>query len=352
MRNDGGHRFLTLDGFRGIAALMVMAHHYSPFFFGGALFDHGFLAVDLFFLLSGFVLSQAYSKRFDGGLSFQEFFKIRLIRLYPLFLAALSLAVLSLLIASLALGQDQGVIKRHVDVVGSLVLNLFFLPSPFFNWAQMFPWVPPSWSLYYELLGNAAWAKARIRMTTLRLGLFVLTAGLLLAVLGSQSGLNQGGYWGWNQFSVALCRLAFSFGLGLLISETGISRIPRANSKFLFLALLLILAVNPPHAFEIPAQLSAVLIGFPCLVFLATANEPDSPVESKACVFLGEASYGIYVLHWPVLTLFILANHALHLQKTAPTGFVLMLIVVVVAHLLNRFFDVPLRRRLSHRFLV
>ena len=84
--------FTTLDGLRGIAAIAVVARH-APFLWGehgptGAL-SESYLAVDFFFVLSGFVLAHAYGSRFQHGLSNAAFMRTRLLRLYPLYLLAL-----------------------------------------------------------------------------------------------------------------------------------------------------------------------------------------------------------------------------------------------------------------------
>ena len=75
-------RFLTLDGLRGLAALIVVAVHASEHF-GSAGPRFGYLAVDLFFVLSGFVLSYAYDRRFADGMTNRQFMRLRIERLAP-----------------------------------------------------------------------------------------------------------------------------------------------------------------------------------------------------------------------------------------------------------------------------
>ena len=72
--------FVTLDGLRGIAALAVVTRH-APYFRNP--FFESYLAVDFFFVLSGFVLAHAYGQRLRGNLSILDFVKIRIVRLYP-----------------------------------------------------------------------------------------------------------------------------------------------------------------------------------------------------------------------------------------------------------------------------
>jgi peptidoglycan/LPS O-acetylase OafA/YrhL len=95
--------FVTLDGLRGIAALAIVARH-APVLFNSvsiyvqsdigkptALFFESYLAVDFFVALSGFVLAHAYGQRLRGGMPASEFMTVRLIRLYPLYLLALTI---------------------------------------------------------------------------------------------------------------------------------------------------------------------------------------------------------------------------------------------------------------------
>ena len=339
-------RFRSLDGFRGIAAVMVMAHHFEPFFFGGNRFGEGFLAVDLFYLLSGFVLGEAYSRRFEAGLSAWGFMKIRFIRLYPLYILAMAMSVSELLASRFFFGENAGVLKSTLDVWGGLALNLFFLPSPFFRFANPFPWSLPIWSLSYEIVANALWARFWAWLKGPKLAAILLVSGILLVVLGLRIGLDKGYYWGWDHFDVGLCRLFYSFGLGLMFSKIDRSGLPKINANYLFLLIFLVLALDPPASLKPFYDLAAVLAVFPLCVLLATANEPVRGIESELCAFLGDASYGIYLFHFPVLILFILLNRVLGFQKTALLGLVLMLVVVLFAAFLNRFVDGPIRRRL------
>ena len=78
-----------LDGLRGVAALMVIWYHiFEGYAFASdtmiTTFNHGYLAVDFFFILSGFVIGYAYDDRWDKSLTMKDFFRRRLIRLHPM----------------------------------------------------------------------------------------------------------------------------------------------------------------------------------------------------------------------------------------------------------------------------
>ncbi|TIW52974.1 MAG: acyltransferase, partial [Mesorhizobium sp.] len=89
------HIYLNLDALRGVAAISVMLYHFSPFIADGKVLPSSYLAVDLFFLLSGFVIAHAYDRKIESGMGFGTF---RLIRLYPLYLAGTLLGAFYLLI--------------------------------------------------------------------------------------------------------------------------------------------------------------------------------------------------------------------------------------------------------------
>jgi peptidoglycan/LPS O-acetylase OafA/YrhL len=79
------HQFATLDGLRGVAAIAVTSLHFR-FELGKFLLPHSYLAVDFFFVLSGFVLAYAYEDRLSEGMKPIQFLRLRVIRLYPLYL--------------------------------------------------------------------------------------------------------------------------------------------------------------------------------------------------------------------------------------------------------------------------
>ena len=81
---DKQHVFLELDAMRGVAAICVMLYHYSPFLSASKVLPSAYLAVDMFFLLSGFIIAHAYRARLLAGMSLGKFAVVRIIRLYPL----------------------------------------------------------------------------------------------------------------------------------------------------------------------------------------------------------------------------------------------------------------------------
>ncbi|MGA8939854.1 MAG: acyltransferase [Acidobacteriaceae bacterium] len=146
------HKFENLDALRGVAAILIVVFHIRPLFGNSPLFGRAYLAVDLFFMLSGFVLSFAYQQKLDNGLPTTTFLKLRLIRLYPLYLIGLFLGFIYTATQVHYQHSSPGMLGSFL----MLVPALFFLPIPAPTSLPnvAFPYDLPAWSLFSELIAN------------------------------------------------------------------------------------------------------------------------------------------------------------------------------------------------------
>lgn len=333
-------RFYTLDALRGIAAILVVLYHVQP----PLGFDPGgYLAVDLFFGLSGIVIAQNYASRISNGLGVLQFLKIRLIRFYPLFLLGNVIGFFWLLIPiilhqreTITLGED----------VGALVMSIFMLPSPS-SIQPLYPLNGPAWTLLFELLANACYALLLVRCDRrVLIGLMGVLAILLLQVTDPVLGLERGG--AWREIPTGLVRTAFSFVAGVLVYETAIKgRVTKASRAFvlpLILAVILLL-VDPGERNRSWYDYLCVALVFPLLLMLGARWNASGGLR-QACALLGEISYPLYATHYSL----ILAGSALARRFGWPIalwipGWIILLVAGSLA--LSRLFDVPIRRRLT-----
>jgi peptidoglycan/LPS O-acetylase OafA/YrhL len=151
-----GHRFVTLDGMRGVAAICVMFFHYL-LFTSYHVFEHATYAVDLFFVISGIVLTHSYGSKISNGMTFSEFIKIRIIRLYPFIMIGSIVGA-----STFVLYASWSTIRkfRPLDYVLSVVSGITILPYPNHRavpavgegtfGAPLFPTNIPEWSLFFE----------------------------------------------------------------------------------------------------------------------------------------------------------------------------------------------------------
>lgn len=334
-------RFLALDGIRGLAAALVLVRH-APGYFGSFQPSQSFLAVDLFFCLSGFVIAHAYQRRLDQGLRPWSFLKLRLVRLYPLYALGSALGV-----AAGAIAVVQGA-TEVADVVAAAAFGLVFLPTPAFGHAaQLYPLNFPAWSLFFELAANLAFAACWRHLTTRRLAAFVLIAAAALAALTLRSGSSEGGHV-WASALVAGPRVAFSFGMGALIYRLR-DRCAwlRLHPALALAAIAAALSFEPAAALQPLYQLFWIFAGFP-LVILAAANRAPKR-GAWAFQAAGVASFGIYALHAPLIALAERAAPALARAGavTPWSGLVLLAVLAGAALILDRSFDEPVRRWLS-----
>jgi peptidoglycan/LPS O-acetylase OafA/YrhL len=119
------HRLLTLDGMRGLAAILVVVYHFEVVV---KLVPSGYLAVDFFFLLSGLVIARTYAPRFEDGLKTRDFFVHRIIRLYPLFFVGLLLGLMRAA-GQTVLHLPDRMSFDQLSLAGAL--GFFMLPAPF-----------------------------------------------------------------------------------------------------------------------------------------------------------------------------------------------------------------------------
>ena len=337
---DPARSYRTLDGLRGVAALVVVTRHSS----GIVPYDacpESFLAVDLFFLLSGFVIAHAYETRLRTGGWLAGFMRVRLIRLYPLYTLGLGLGLVGAVASAAVSGHapDAGFLLK------ASVIGLLLLPAV--------PPLPvgsstldgPTWTLAPELLANLVYAVAVRRLTARTLCIVVALGAVAVAVCEYRYGTLDGG-WYVATFPVIGARLAFSFFLGVLMHRLKPQRRTGSLAAWACLSVLAaILAVKPPdgwgHAFEI----AAVLAVFPALVWAALHREPGRG-SGAVFGFLGAVSYAVYVLHQPMGVLTELAlEHGLGRglpQWAFGMGF--MFFVVAAGALADRVYDRPVRR--------
>lgn len=342
--------YATLDGLRGLAAIVVvMLHALKPFDLG-SLMPQAYLAVDFFFLLSGFVIAYAYQKRLLIGLSVTGFVRIRLRRLYPLALAGLAFSFVVFLVKHLSTHAEITSAAIYAIVWGALLF-----PSPVnlgHGWEAPFPYNPPAWSLFWEFAVNILYALIARRLTRRVLTILVSLSAVSLVVQGYLIGGIGGAGQDWATLYTGVARVAFPFFCGVLLYNTHATASPRVFHRAaapLTVGLLGTL-LFPVSRFGQVFALLAVMLVFPTLVFFGARDEPPPRIRAFFLA-LGRLSYPIYILHWPVLKVFDSYFFAHHLSGLRLyVGFMIELLAVIAfAHCATILIDDPVRALLNRR---
>lgn len=365
-----------LDGLRGVAALLVLWYHvYEGFAFakGKPVIDglnHGYLAVDFFFMLSGFVIGYAYDDRWGkSGFTLKNFFKRRLIRLHPVVVIGALIGVACFLI--------QGSVQwdgSHVAidcVMWAMLFAMFMIPAaPGANYevrgnGEMFPLNGPAWSLFFEYIGNLLYALLLCRLSTKWLTVLVtlLGAGLVAFTSLDLSGagclsvgwsLVDGGFWG------GLLRMLFPFSTGLLLSR--IFKPVKVRGAFWIISTVLLVLFAIPYIPNTLGSLSlngvyeafCIVVMFPALVWLGASGRTTDRASSRICKFLGDISYPVYIVHYPAMYLFyawLIDRQLYTLEETWPVAVGVCVFNILLAYLLLKVYDEPLRKWLSRKLL-
>ena len=361
------NHYVVLDGLRGIASLMVVAFHlFEPFSQGDAtkqIINHGYLAVDFFFMLSGFVIAYAYDERWSRMTQW-EFYKRRLIRLQPMvIMGSLIGAALFYFQAGPAFPLIAGTPAWKMLLV--MVVGCTLLPLPISmdirGWQEMHPLDGPAWSLFFEYIANILYAVGLRKLSKTALGVFVFLAALLLvqlAVFGDRGDLIGGWSLDATQLHIGFARLLFPFFAGILLCRLG-ARI-QMKSAFGVASLLLIVALTLPrfggtdhHWMNGIYDALCVIFVFPIVVAVGAGEKRVEGLSIRVARFFGDLSFPLYITHYPLI--YIYTGWVVRSHPTGAQGIVPALLVAVaaiaIAYASLKLYDEPVRRWLSKKFL-
>ena len=371
---DSKPHYEILDGLRGVAALLVVFYHIFEglsFAAGGTLItviNHGYLAVDFFFILSGFVIGYAYDDRWGKTLTLGNFFKRRLIRLHPMIVMGAVLGVVFYVLQGSVMWDGTRVATSMVML--ALLCALFFIPAApgscydIRGNAEMFPLNGPSWSLFFEYIGNLLYALFIHRLGNKALAaLVVLTgAGLAWFMLFDVVGYGMIGV-GWTldglNFFGGLLRMLFPFSLGMLLARK-FQPVKVRGAFWICSAVLLVLFCVPYIEGQAVVSLNGlyesvcIFLIFPALVWLGASGKTTDRRSTQICKFSGDISFPLYAVHYPVMYLFyswLIENKYYTFGEIWPMALVVYVGSVLLAYAALKLYDEPVRKWLTKRFL-
>ncbi len=354
------HRFHLLDALRGVAAVVVVYWH-VPIPFRLRANHSGFLAVDFFFCLSGFVLAFAYERRLESTVRLREFMTARLIRLYPIYLLALSLGLCLVLLSA---AHSSSTLIMWKWLASFFFFQLFMIPSVITGISRfLFPLDFPAWSIFFELAANAAYAalvRTRHASTQTLTIIFALAATAMLVYAATGHGIDAGATWA-RSIVVGPLRVVLSFLSGVLVLRFVRSRnaLPWTAPKSLLVAtvmtLCLVLLLLAPFTFLQSRIFSVFTIAvlFPSVVYLSALCRLPAALATP-CAFLGDISYPVYLLHAHFLTL-LQAPLVLRLAHRYPGMKLLfvpafLLLTGGASYLTLKLYDSPVRSYLQRTY--
>jgi len=333
--------FGTLDGIRGVAAILVLMRHVP--YFGHLAFQETYLAVDLFFILSGVVIANAYEERLLSDLSVAQFFWMRLVRIYPLYILGCFIAGLSWVVGG---KSEEG------NTLAIIFFALWLLPN--LSSFKSFPLNGPAWSLLSELLANFFYSCIVRKLNSKLLVFIMLISGAGIAwILCFNKNLDIGFYT--EDIPLGFFRVGYSFFAGVLIYRIFCAASFVHNIRFIgmgivpwlmLLFLFLVLTASPSGLKHTIYDFLVVTAVFPAVIFVSLIFNPGS--ESAAFFkFLGLISYPIYVIHAPLSKWIpiIFKNSTVDLS-THPLwiGLEFVAILLPLCWFLDKFYDLPIRR--------
>jgi peptidoglycan/LPS O-acetylase OafA/YrhL len=364
--SDSKSHYLILDGLRGVAALVVVAFHVLEIFAAGdhkaQMINHGYLAVDFFFLLSGYVIGYAYDDRW-GRMSLWNFFKRRLIRLQPMI-------VMGMLIGGAlyyfgAGGMFPIIAETPIwKMVVVMLVGMFLIPVTkswdIRGWDEMYPLNGPAWTLFFEYIGNLLYALFVRKLSNFWLGVLVFASGGLLIhmAISNPHGDIIGG-WALNttQMHIGLSRLLFPFFAGLLMSR--VVTPGKIKNAFLWCSLLLVVVLAFPRVGGDDVWINAlydslmIILVFPLIVYMGASGDVTGKISQKLARFLGDISYPIYITHYSLIYLYYawIVNNAKTFSTSWLMGVVVFFLSILLAYLSLKLYDEPIRKFLAKRFL-
>ena len=373
---DSKPHYALLDALRGAAALMVVWYHFFEGFAfaeGTAIttFNHGHLGVDLFFMLSGFVISYAYDDRWQGThnrLTLKEFFKRRLIRLHPMLIMGAVIGLATFLLQG-GVKWDGTATPMSWSLV-ALVLTMLFIPAypgaPYDlrGNGEMYSLNGPSWSLFFEYIGNILYALFIRRLGNRALAVLTVALGVAWCWFATTdvSGYDMVGI-GWTldkaNFFGGLLRMMFPFSLGMLLAR---NFKPVKIKGIFWIAWAVLFGLFSVPAFAKCGEISinglyefaCILLVFPAIVWFTASGTTTGKASSAFCKFLGDISYPLYIVHYPVMYLFyawLIENKHYSLGETWPVVIMVFAINITLAYACLKLYDEPVRRWLTKRFI-
>lgn len=343
--SDRADRFVVLDGLRGLAAFAVIVDHVPSELFR-TLLPGRYLAVDFFFVLSGFVLCHAYGDRLKAQIRTLEFMRIRFVRLYPMYLLGLGLGLSHFLYSTLA-GYNGASLG---DLAAITAISLLFLPVPsvFAAGENLYPLNPPSWSLFAELLANLFYA-AIAPWLTWRMLCLVLFLGALAVTRLVPNEPDLGAGWKLSDTHIGVARALFGFFAGVAIYRLRqhIS-LPSLPVWFAVLLFLFVLSCPVPEAFRRWFDTMACLVILPAIVFLVQ-NAVVTGVSARIASWLGLVSYGVYMVHEPMYRWLQSLGAFFGFAETLESVAFPIIVVLsgLIAWLAHGLFDKPARKFLN-----
>ena len=358
-----------LDGLRGVAALLVVLFHILEIHSHGdhskQIINHGYLAVDFFFMLSGYVVSYAYDGRWNQ-MSLKDFFKRRIIRLHPMIIIGMIIgAALFYFQASSGLGW-RGINEVPIwKMLLVMVIGFTLIPVgkglDIRGWNEMHPLNGPAWSLFYEYIANIVYAIFLRRISNIFLTVLVLiAAGVTMhyALTNPHGDIIGGWSIAPHQLRIGFTRLAFPFLAGMLLAKT--AKLYYTKNAFLSASLLLVLFMSVPRVGNSEQlwmngayECFCLMIVFPVIVWLGAGGKVKGNKALKLCKFFGDISYPIYITHFPIVYIYMawVTNNNLTLAESWHVGILCTVISIVVAYISMKLYDIPIREWLRKRFL-
>lgn len=371
-------RYEILDGLRGLASIMVVFFHLMETYSAGPAYqiiNHGYLAVDFFFVLSGFVIGYAYDDRWDR-MTVWGFFKRRLVRLHPMLIMG---TVVGLLLYFFGQCEQFGLdgYAPGWKMLVAFVLALFMIPCgsglDVRGWGEMNPLNGPQWSLTFEYVANILYALVFRHLGKIALGILTAAAafctldlclnwnvfGLLTPARDSHMYTVIGG---WTitaeQMYIGATRLLYPFLCGLLLSRIG--KFINVKGGFWWCSLLLVIVFSLPCIGGEGGILNGIYVAacilfvFPMIVLMGAGSQIKGQKSAKICTFVGELSYPLYITHYPIM--YMQMNWAwnnpdapLYAHITvAASSFILS---IGLAYACLKLYDLPVRKWLTEKWL-
>ncbi|MDR5774473.1 MULTISPECIES: acyltransferase [unclassified Caballeronia] len=353
---ETNNRYEALDGLRGVAALAVMISHLSQ----EMLFRNAYEAVDLFFVLSGFVIAHSYGARLQNGMTNAEYIKRRIIRLYPMLIFSLLIGLPVFIEA----GREGLTNFSSGNIISSTLYNSFLAPYIGELGGPIFPSNPPAWSLFFEMVASLSFVlivrlqmRSIFKMILLSAAAFLTTSALTTIDLHGHGLFDFEQGWSGSRFDGGFFRVAFGFLVGVFLynKKDSITRIataivPRAFANIYFLFTLVLVLFFFPMSLHGIYPMFIIFGVAPWLVAFGSTVRCTSAVDINIARFLGWISYPIYLIHYPIGQAVFMYFGKANQYAVAPM-LATCAITIVCAVLLTKFVEEPIRAFLAKRFI-